>query len=200
MPSMDELRLRSADLFAGLAEGVTGAERAIAGRDRPYSWFNPGDAAETVGLAAQFAIVTGAAPTEDDGLAQALDLATERAAELPPDLVAQALAIFVTHFPPARRLARPRTIRLQPELFTSSRRAGAVGLEEATADPERALDYWREDPLANEHHGHWHQVYPFAGLFFISGAGATWTQWGSEERRVGKECYALCRSRWSPYH
>ena len=22
----------------------------------------------------------------------------------------------------------------------------------------------------------------------------------SEERRVGKECRALCRSRWSPYH
>ena len=22
----------------------------------------------------------------------------------------------------------------------------------------------------------------------------------TEERRVGKECYALCRSRWSPYH
>ena len=22
----------------------------------------------------------------------------------------------------------------------------------------------------------------------------------SEERRVGKECYYLCRSRWSPYH
>ena len=23
---------------------------------------------------------------------------------------------------------------------------------------------------------------------------------GSEERRVGKECRLLCRSRWSPYH
>ena len=23
---------------------------------------------------------------------------------------------------------------------------------------------------------------------------------GSEERRVGKECERLCRSRWSPYH
>ena len=23
---------------------------------------------------------------------------------------------------------------------------------------------------------------------------------GSEERRVGKECEDLCRSRWSPYH
>ena len=22
----------------------------------------------------------------------------------------------------------------------------------------------------------------------------------SEERRVGKECNAMCRSRWSPYH
>ena len=22
----------------------------------------------------------------------------------------------------------------------------------------------------------------------------------SEERRVGKECFLLCRSRWSPYH
>ena len=24
--------------------------------------------------------------------------------------------------------------------------------------------------------------------------------WRSEERRVGKECVSLCRSRWSPYH
>ena len=24
--------------------------------------------------------------------------------------------------------------------------------------------------------------------------------WRSEERRVGKECSAVCRSRWSPYH
>ena len=23
---------------------------------------------------------------------------------------------------------------------------------------------------------------------------------GSEERRVGKECCTVCRSRWSPYH
>ena len=23
---------------------------------------------------------------------------------------------------------------------------------------------------------------------------------GTEERRVGKECYQPCRSRWSPYH
>ena len=32
-------------------------------------------------------------------------------------------------------------------------------------------------------------------------AQARWLRdWRSEERRVGKECRALCRSRWSPYH
>jgi hypothetical protein len=31
-----------------------------------------------------------------------------------------------------------------------------------------------------------------------SGTGATTSR--SEERRVGKECRRLCRSRWSPYH
>ena len=35
--------------------------------------------------------------------------------------------------------------------------------------------------------------------------GAPITTWDpprrrSEERRVGKECVSLCRSRWSPYH
>ena len=29
---------------------------------------------------------------------------------------------------------------------------------------------------------------------------AEWTQVRSEERRVGKECASMCRSRWSPYH
>ena len=27
-----------------------------------------------------------------------------------------------------------------------------------------------------------------------------WADKRSEERRVGKECLRLCRSRWSPYH
>ena len=27
-----------------------------------------------------------------------------------------------------------------------------------------------------------------------------WLAAGSEERRVGKECDRVCRSRWSPYH
>jgi hypothetical protein len=157
MPSIDELRARSADLFADLARGRAGAERATAGRERPFSWFNPDDAAQAVGLAALLAVVSGAAPTEDVGLQRALDLAAAQSAELPPELVTQAMAIFVTHHRPARQLAKPRTIRVEPELFMPSRPADAPEPEGAP-DPERALDYWREDPFANEHHGHWHQV------------------------------------------
>ena len=32
-------------------------------------------------------------------------------------------------------------------------------------------------------------------LRFAAGSGMR-----SEERRVGKECASMCRSRWSPYH
>ena len=28
----------------------------------------------------------------------------------------------------------------------------------------------------------------------------SYTEYRSEERRVGKECASMCRSRWSPYH
>ena len=45
-------------------------------------------------------------------------------------------------------------------------------------------------------------TYPMAsaGLLSAAGVGPAWAVWRSEERRVGKECLRLCRSRWSPYH
>ena len=37
------------------------------------------------------------------------------------------------------------------------------------------------------------------GLHFVEGEGPKFER-RSEERRVGKECRTVCRSRWSPYH
>ena len=37
-------------------------------------------------------------------------------------------------------------------------------------------------------------------VYTFTAAQPTLQLYGSEERRVGKECCALCRSRWSPYH
>ena len=34
----------------------------------------------------------------------------------------------------------------------------------------------------------------------VAGKRAVLEQVRSEERRVGKECLSVCRSRWSPYH
>ena len=45
-----------------------------------------------------------------------------------------------------------------------------------------------------------------ASAWLFKGHGSLLCYWGvrianrSEERRVGKECLRLCRSRWSPYH
>ena len=39
---------------------------------------------------------------------------------------------------------------------------------------------------------------------WVDGTDGPYVIWGmelrSEERRVGKECNQVCRSRWSPYH
>jgi hypothetical protein len=180
MPSLEALRARSADLFTNLPRRRAGSEPAAAARERPFSWFNPDDAVEAVGLAAQLAIVSGAAPTVDQGLQRALDLVEARAEELPPDLVNEAMALFVTHHTPARQLVKPRIVRIRPELFSSSRPADAVGPAGAPG-PEGALDYWREDPFANEHHAHWHQVYPYPGLP-LSG---DWLLWAEVSDRAG---------------
>ena len=37
-------------------------------------------------------------------------------------------------------------------------------------------------------------------VILTSGSGTSNVTDRSEERRVGKECLRLCRSRWSPYH
>jgi Xaa-Pro aminopeptidase len=52
-------------------------------------------------------------------------------------------------------------------------------------------------------HNHYHGNTMRNGQLLITDAGAE-TAMGyagrSEERRVGKKCFSLCRSRWSPYH
>ena len=40
----------------------------------------------------------------------------------------------------------------------------------------------------------------FAALLASAGVAVGMALSRSEERRVGKECHSVCRSRWSPYH
>ena len=43
-------------------------------------------------------------------------------------------------------------------------------------------------------------IYFFVVFFVLMQRSRQFKKMRSEERRVGKECLRLCRSRWSPYH
>ncbi len=204
---VERLRARSAQLFTDLLSAEypstrrgkkAAATRAMVsprtGRPTSFSWFDPEDAAKATALAAELAVVTGAQASVEAGLSSALDLAEERASEDPPALVRQALAMFVTHHKPARRLGKPRSVTARPEAFRPSRVGTTGGAAGGRGKPpgrggkartlgsttEAQLDYWREDALANEHHEHWHEVYPFSGLF-----PADWNDWAQTADRRG---------------
>jgi hypothetical protein len=199
MPTMAELQDRSRALFTELLidhfpdAGATGAapsRQALAstrtGGPRPFSWFNPDDARAATIFAAELAISAAAAEDVTDGLAAALDLADARRFEESPALVRSGLSMFVTHSRSGRQLVKPRTVAARPQAFLRST-TGTSGAEPAggpvagltlQAPAEAALDYWREDALANEHHEHWHEVYPYAGLF-----PTDWAEWAASTDR-----------------
>ena len=70
------------------------------------------------------------------------------------------------------------------ELVTAGRNAGLNVAEEVFADRRYAVD----GPLVSRRE-------PGAVIDHLEQVEER-----SEERRVGKECVSLCRSRWSPYH
>ena len=64
--------------------------------------------------------------------------------------------MFIVHDAEAARLALPPAAP-PAQRRAAAQLAGAIGRE-------AALDWWREDPAANDHHSHWHLVYPTQGL------------------------------------
>lgn len=100
---------------------------------------------------------------ERDGIAAAVQAVAANAAQVSeelPGLVQYAFELFVTHYPPAREAFTFHSLeRRQPALVLASAAPNAAG----AAPPEDQLDFWREDPLLNEHHEHWHLVYPMRG-------------------------------------
>jgi hypothetical protein len=148
--------------------------------------FDPAQAAAATELALGLSVVAAASDDLVDGLDAALTEATRAAQTEDPELVHHALSLFVTHSREGRRLVKPRTVAAEPRKFPPAGLAadGAAAAAEAavagSTGIERPLDFWREDPLANEHHEHWHEVYPFAGLF-----PSDWRQWAASADREG---------------
>ncbi len=183
MATLDELRSESVDLFTNMLRspiaptpgGVRALDRsrqrgARPGDDAPpaFSPFDAEDAEEASIFAMRLGAIARDADSEEDGLEAVLTEVRRQGEHGDLDFLHHALSLFVTHDEIGRRLRRPRTLLANPQLFARSTRSGPGAPRAAgggSTGAEAAMDYWREDVLANEHHEHWHVVYPWSGLW-----------------------------------
>jgi hypothetical protein len=177
MATLKSLRTRSEALFTNLAaESVAAVKtrtpghsaaprtRAATNQKPTFSWFRTQDAVGAAALAWQLSALSASKQSEVGGLEAALDAADEHRSEQSGELIRQGLALFVTHNNSGRQLIKPRTVIAAPGLFQPTPRPRRNVHRVSVGGAAQQLDYWREDALANEHHQHWHEVYPWTGL------------------------------------
>jgi tyrosinase len=107
---------------------------------------------------------------QDEAVAAVIAAAANREAEEPAGLVDYAFNVWVTHARETRgltvtplELRAPESVTQTPERFREAR--GLFGFDAlAPQATESDLDWYREDTKANEHHEHWHFVYPTRGV------------------------------------
>lgn len=128
-------------------------------------------------LAAQFMIVANSNPK--DTIDHVLEFAKKQNETVDPELVRWAFMIFIAHHPAARdqQLRIPSLVKRAPQLTVPKKsqvpltpgpiisdKPPALLTEQLEGDVELYLDWFREDPNLNEHHEHWHIVYPGGGV------------------------------------
>lgn len=159
---LDNVRAGAWD-FLTQREDVAGRRRGIAAEPpRWFSEFDPEDVLRSSELASSFVALVEERQDEE-GLEAVLGAARDAAGRDGPDLAKHALAQFIVHNLQGRKLPLPRMLERRPELAPGPPAAGRP-LRGLAGDPESALNWFREDVFYNEHHEHWHIVYPSGGF------------------------------------
>lgn len=149
-----------------LAEGPASVEPQA----RPFSGFYLPDVQRAQELASEWMeraeeVRHGGAGSMTDAVGSALEAAQGAVTEMEdaPDedanLARFAVKLFLTHYRHELPLQIQSLEQRAPELVLPSGN-GAV----PEGYPEEALRWFREDPKQNEHHEHWHVVYPISGI------------------------------------
>ena len=171
---------RSAAMAAGGSPTAFAAAASGAARTPPSSRFSPfrdDDLEEATELAAAFMRIAREAPgSRTDKFDAVADEASRQEKQRDPGLVRHALLLFMTHDPVGRAVPIPTLMRrsIAPSRAAPPS-AAAVGpgptpppvgfnLGGGSTPPENQIDWFREDPMCNEHHEHWHLVYPRRGV------------------------------------
>lgn len=157
-------------------------EKVVTAPSASFSPFDPVQAQQANMLAHRFVQLANSAGGTA-GLQAVLDETEKVGATENPELVRYALMLFITHHPTGNQLKIKPLEKRAPQLVLPSKQpavplqaearvaktntVGATATQArvtAAVPPSEALLNWfREDPKANEHHEHWHLVYPFTG-------------------------------------
>ena len=147
--------------------GLTTETITRQGPDTGFSPFVVEDAERARECARRLMVAADEAGGGAPGLAAARARADALLEEQDRALVRFALKLFMTHHRDGRLLQIPPLERRAPQKVVPSvapQPAGAGLAAMAGGAAEAMLAWWREDPEANEHHDHWHAVYPTVGI------------------------------------
>lgn len=157
------------DVVEEEAFGLEAAPMAELETTRQFVWFRPDHLRIALDLAERMMRVAAEQGGSDEGLAAAMRLAEAEAERIGVDFAKYATMVFLTHYEPARKIPIPRLEEREPEKVLGTGVSAVVdegleGLEQTVPVVETNLNYFREDALLNEHHDHWHIVYPWGGV------------------------------------
>ena len=136
--------------------------------NRSFSAFYPphveqaSELAFELDAAANLAVKNGLSTKEAVSLA--LGVANDALIEQSLGVVRHAVKLFLTHNVYGKSVKIPSLLRRIRPVGNSTNQAGPPNIGgKTTSELENRLNWFREDPLMNEHHEHWHVVYPYSG-------------------------------------
>lgn len=146
----------------------------------PFSQFVEADMHRAKEIWTQFfELADNPQKTESEAMVDVINYYRELEISVDSEMLKYAFRVFKTHNDRAKRLLHGMDTgisKIQPFSLTPSSAkvfelsAGGEPAKEldygggTTSDKENLLNWYREDPLLNEHHEHWHVVYPNSGV------------------------------------
>jgi hypothetical protein len=142
----------------------TAYKRAVAntpGGMPVFSTFDQGHLRHAMDIFSRFDAIRMRSRDEPTSISDVLDAFEALKGSENPDLLYYALELFLTHSIKGLQFQLPSVLVNDAGSMAPSVAAGLqTRLEFAVGSPDESkIDWFREDPLLNEHHAHWHIVY-----------------------------------------
>ena len=159
MATVDELRDRSGTLFTELLKAQAAAEPP----ENQFSWFDRDDAVAAATLSFRLSALAASGEERRGGPQRRARPSGQGAARRcgPRRCRSASRCSSPTISAGGGSASRGQSQRHRSSSPRRARPRAAPAISIGGSSP--GLDYWREDVLANEHHQHWHEVYPFTG-------------------------------------